>query len=69
MSEFGPHHIHQRLIAVGGAAKRGELAEAQRQEHELFYSTLVAIRDGQGDPKLLATLALRSTELEFERWE
>lgn len=58
--------IGQQLIAIGKAAK-SDPETAHMLEDRLHRDVLRWIADGASDAQTLATLALRSRELEFPR--
>lgn len=57
----------KRLVRVGGAAARGELETAAREERDLFLRALRVCAVGGRDAQRIAAVAVLCTEFEYDR--
>lgn len=58
--------VEQRVLEIGALASDDEAAHSK--EDDLYCDVLEAIKSGHETPSSLASAALKSKELEFDRW-
>jgi len=62
-----PTEARQALIKIGGAALRGDIDQALREERLLYLRALRAVAAGAKDAKQIATIAVNAADLEYDR--
>jgi 3-isopropylmalate dehydratase small subunit len=60
-------HVSEKIVEIGNTVSDDE-GRAHALEDELYRDVLIAIANGAGNSRELATEALKTAEIDFTRW-